>query len=307
MWKRPTRIVGTGMLLLVSLAPGPADAQPDVGAELKKRGDAQFDGSKYAEALELYEKAYAAHPDPSILYNEARALEAMGDYPEALTKLEQFRSLASPALIAKVQGLDTLFAELRPRVATLTVLANVDHGELFVRGKMLGDMGHERTITTRAGTADIEVRAEGFEPARQTLDLHGGAAHVVDLVLARRSVGASVSIASRPAGAQVLLDDRPLGPSPLDARVQPGPHVLLIRKDGYADQRISLSLGASERRILDVPLEERRPVYTRWYFWAGVGVVAAAAVVGTALLIEKPAEKGSFTPQQVRAPLTVAF
>jgi hypothetical protein len=83
--------------------------------------------------------------------------------------------------------------------------------------------------------------------------------------------------------------------------------VLVIRKDGYADQRVALTLGASEHRTVDVPLEERRPVVGRWYFWAGVGVVAAGIAVTAALLVEKPAEKGSFTPQQVRAPLTVAF
>ena len=301
-----------GLILLCSVAaallmPRLVLAQPDLEAELKRRGDAQFDEQKFAEALELYEKAYAAHADPSLLYNQARALEAMGEYPRALEKLDRFKATAPPSLIAKVQGLDTLFAELRPRVSTLTVRTNVDHAELFVRGKTLGEMGRERTITTRAGSAEVEVRAEGFASAHQNVELPGGAVTALELVLSPRSARGTLSVATRPGGAEVWLDDRPLGPTPLETEVATGAHVVVLRKDGYADERVPLSVGASERRTVDVTLEQHRPLLSRWYFWAGVGLVVATVVVGAALLAEKPAQKGTFTPQQVRAPLTVAF
>jgi tetratricopeptide (TPR) repeat protein len=39
--------------------------------------------------------------------------------------------------------------------------------------------------------------------------------------------------------------------------------------------------------------DDERPVYTRWWFWAGAGAVVVGAVVGTLLLTRKTADCGS--------------
>src|SRR5690348_13359360 len=63
-------------------------------ADLKKKADALMDELKFADAYQLYAEAYGISADPALLYNEGRALEATGDYPRALDRLEQFAATA---------------------------------------------------------------------------------------------------------------------------------------------------------------------------------------------------------------------
>jgi hypothetical protein len=292
--------------VISSLTVGSAHAQPSVSADLKKRGDQLFDQSKFAEAYDYYEKAYAAHPDPALLYNQGRALESMGEYPEAIGKLEYFKTEAPPALVAKVQ-VDALLAEMRARLATLTIRSNVDNAELLLRGKSLGPMERKRIVSTRAGTAEIELRAPGFDTMKRTVDLPRGAALDVEMNLTPTAKQGVIAIASNPTGSDVIVDDRPLGISPLETKVPAGQHTIVLRHEGYDEQRVGVTVGINERRDVNVDLPEKRSVFGRWYFWAGIGVLATGGIIAAAALIDKPAEKGSFTPDQTRAPLMISF
>ncbi len=292
------------LLVLVGGASA-AFAQPNVSSDLKRQGDTAFDQSRFAEAYDLYERAYAAYPDPALLYNQGRALESMGDYPEAIAKLEYFRTEA-PTLAAKVQ-LDPLLAQLRSHLTTLTILTNVPSADLFVRGKALGKVERQRIISSRSGSADIELRAEGYETAKRVVELVGGDRLTVQIDLVPKAQVAVLAISSQPSGSDVAVDNRPIGPSPVDVRVPPGAHVVVVRHEGYDERTISLSVTANEHRDLNVELPAHRSILSRWYFWAGVGLVLAGGAVTAALLIEKPAEKGTFTPSQTRAPLMLSF
>src|SRR4051794_30916405 len=89
-------------LLLVALATAsprasfaqapPAAAAPAVSraAELKKRGDDAMDSLRYDDALAAYAEAYGITRDAALLYNQGRALQALGRYPEALASIERF-------------------------------------------------------------------------------------------------------------------------------------------------------------------------------------------------------------------------
>ena len=64
------------------LATAPAFAQS--AKELKAEGDAAFTARRYGDALKAYDKAYEAGHDAAVLYNKARAHEALEQFPEAL-------------------------------------------------------------------------------------------------------------------------------------------------------------------------------------------------------------------------------
>src|ERR1700744_1837918 len=92
--------------------------------KLKKEADALMGQDRYADALSLYQKAYDITADPALLYNEGRAYEAMGEYPDAVDKLEKFDHDASPALHAKVPALQELINGIKSRIAVLVVTSN---------------------------------------------------------------------------------------------------------------------------------------------------------------------------------------
>jgi tetratricopeptide (TPR) repeat protein len=76
------------VLLATCLASGGARSANDPRTEKARehylQGDAFYKLDKYANALQEYEQAYLAKPDPSFLYNIAQCHRLMGDKAEAL-------------------------------------------------------------------------------------------------------------------------------------------------------------------------------------------------------------------------------
>lgn len=275
-------------------------------ARLKKEGDEFMDSSRYAEAAQTYAKAYALSKDPALLYNEGRALEALGEYPEAVERLEAFRATASPALRARASGLDQHIEELKGRVATLAVTSNVSGAHLVVRSKLVGTLEPSLEVAVRAGPATIEVTAEGYVPFQKEIDLPARTTTRLDVQLEQKRPFGMLVIRTRPSGSDVLVDGALVGRSPLETRVDPGAHVVTVSRAGHADERREVTVANGERQELEVTLRERSNAITsRWWFWAGVGVVVAGAAVTSIVLLgggdtTEPA-RGDFSPGQIPA------
>jgi tetratricopeptide (TPR) repeat protein len=283
-------------------------AKPDAkgdAARLKKDADALMDQDKYAEALALYARAFDLTGDPALLYNQGRALEAMGDYPEAIDKLEQFERDAPAALQKKVTGLHEHLVDLRNRVTTIVVTTNVPGARLFLREKGAGTIDREARVRTRSGPAAIEIVADGYEPFHTSVELPGGSTVNVDaqLVPKRRAPeDALIVVRTRPA-ADVSLGDRALGRTPLSASVPPGSYTLVARAEGHHDERVAMTLAVGDRREVDLDLRKTAPVTSRWWFWTGIGVIVAGSVASYVLLTtERDPDQGTFRPGSVAGP-----
>lgn len=178
------------LLVALSVAcPARGQAPDGRAAELKAQADALFDAGRFAEAYEGYGRAYGERADPTLLYNQARALEAMGEYPEALEKLEAFAREAPPDVRSKVPALEQLEAELRARITTVRVRTNASGARLFVRGKDEGVIeGAAREVRLRGGSAAVRVTADGYEPFSREILLPPGGSTEIDATLEPRSV-----------------------------------------------------------------------------------------------------------------------
>jgi hypothetical protein len=282
----------------------PDKAEPPLPTEaqrLKKDADALMDQDKYADALALYARAHELSGDVALLYNMGRALEAMGEYPDALDKLEQFEHDASPALRAKVPGLKELLADLRSRIVTLVVTTNAPSARLFVRGKAAGaiEAGKETRIRTRAGAAELEVDAEGYDPYKTKLDLQGGATINVDAQLLPRARDAIIVVRTKPP-AIIALNGTDVGRSPLEHHVPPGAYMLSATADGHEPERFPLTITMGERQQIDLELKKSTPLTGKWWFWASIGAVVAGGITTVVLLTtERSPDDGTFSPGRV--------
>jgi hypothetical protein len=262
---------------------------------LKAKGDAAMDRGLMDEALMAYTESYALKPDAAVLYNRARAYQKLQQYPQALEQLELFQGKAPPDMLAKVTALDKLFAEIRQRVATLTVSCNVPHAELRLRDRSLGQAPYSGRVNS--GTAVLEISAEGYFPTKRTLELASGGMNAIDIQLVSKTTSGIVSIASPVAGAQVSIDGHPSGRVPFETTLSQGVHILKLSRDGYETTETQFVIDAGQTKTLDVPLTANKTVFERWWFWTGVAVIAGGVAVGVyAATTEKDPGRGTLSP-----------
>lgn len=102
-----------------------------------------------------------------------------------------------------------------------------------------------------------------------------------------------VVVRSRVEGANISVDRVTRGASPAEVALPEGSHVIRVERDGYEPQERMVLVHAGSRRVVELDPLARSPITTKWWFWAGVGlVVAAGATVVAALLTEGPPADG---------------
>jgi PEGA domain len=281
----------------------PASDSTQKADELKREGDAAMGRLAYEQALDFYERAYALDPNPALLYNRGRALQALTRYPAALDQLEAFAREADPGLKARVPKLAELIASVKKRVSTLTLSCNVSGARVFVRQRVVGTTPLA-ALRLNSGPAVVEVTADGYHPYKKHVTLPGGSALELSVDLASKNTTGLLEVSSPVAGAAVSIDGRHVGTVPVQTPLPAGKHELTVHHAGYdeADTSVVIRVGGTTR--VDVPLDSPPPVTQKWWFWTGVGLVVVGGVALTAaLLTERSADQGDIPPGRVSAPL----
>ncbi|MBL8621169.1 MAG: tetratricopeptide repeat protein [Myxococcales bacterium] len=104
---------------MIAIGAHTATAQPTPddrarALELFRDSDAHYKRGEFEKAAELLREAYALHPEPILLYNLARALEGLGDFPGAIEQYERY--LNADAQIADRGAIERRVATLRAQV-----------------------------------------------------------------------------------------------------------------------------------------------------------------------------------------------
>ncbi|MBK9264977.1 MAG: PEGA domain-containing protein [Polyangiaceae bacterium] len=267
--------------------------------ERKLEGDRAMDSLRYADALTAYNEAYALHPEPALLYNLGRTLEALDRLPEALEKLELFQSAAPPELLAKVPGLQNRIANIKKRTSQLTIKVNVEGARILVREAVAGKSPLDKPLMLKAGKASVLIEAEGYYPYQANVDLPGGGGYVLDAQLSSKEKVGRLIVRAPKSNVSVSLDGRALGQAPVETLADAGTHNIVARHPDHSDYATSVIVKAGEERLVMVTLGDP-PVYKRWWFWTAMGAVVvggtAATIVG---LSERSPDKGDIAPYQL--------
>jgi hypothetical protein len=271
-------------------------------AARKKSGDEAMESFRFADALAAYNDAYAITKDVVLLYNMGRALQALNRFPEALDKLEAFDQAASAELKARVPRLPKLITELRQRVSTLTIKTNVEGARVVVRNTILGKAPLAGPVRLTAGAAEIEIDAEGYFTGKKSVDLPGGSGITVDLPLFSKATTGVLLVNASAKGAEVLIDGKRIGVAPLEINVSKGPHRVTFRHPDFRLYETRTIVEAGRTKRIDAALQPVS-ILTRWWFWTGVGVVAATgAAFAIAAVSSRAADLGTIAPGQIPIP-----
>lgn len=278
--------------------PAESTAQKADVAELRERGHAAMRSARPADALEAYQAVYAASHDPAMLYNMARAQQALTNYAQAVELLKRFKDEAPADLLAKVP-FENLLGEMEGRVHTLTIRCDVPGSEVRLNDRIVGSTPIRAPLRINSGPTDIEVRGEGFIPFKRRLDLRGGAASTIDVDLVRADRSGILMVRSPQAGAAVSIDGAPVGQVPLELPLNAGQHEVVVTKDGFKPSKSRVIVVTGQRKETSIDLAGTPGLLTRWWFWTSVGVVLAGGVASyIALTTEKDPPNGSIVPGQ---------
>lgn len=274
-------------------------------AEIKKRGDNAIDTGRPADALAAYVEAYGLTKDPALLYNKGRALQGLGEYPQALEELEAFEKAAPPELRARVPGLAKQLSDLRNRVTTVSIACDTMGARVRFRDRSLGKCPLPEKLRIASGRGTLEVLADGYFPYVREVDLAPGGTASFDVRLASMTTTGILVVKSNVPNTVVSIDGKPFGMVPVEAILGPGSHALELRHEGYRGAMTSAVIAAGERRDVEVPLQAESGVLSKWWFWTAVGAVVAGGVVTViAFTTEKSADPGTVPPGAVRGGLT---
>ncbi len=170
-----------------------------------------------------------------------------------------------------VQGtLDVTVAARNPRPFTLAlvqggniyVAADVDGAPIFLDGTQMG-VTPGRLNNVPPGAHIIELRMEGREPVRETVNVTSGQLATVNVTLRPRvaPTGTVRVVVSNPNGAvpgdlQVTLDGAPLTGTPPSAdTVQPGTHIVQVSATGFRSTRREVTVAAGQVQAIAIDLE----------------------------------------------------
>ncbi len=227
----PRTAIGSGLAFVVAalaacLAAGPAhsasDARTEKAREHYLQADAFYKLDRYASALQEYEQAYLAKPDPSFLYNIAQCHRLMGDKAEALKFYRRYLKDAPNAANREVA--EKHIKDLETALAAPPVAPPV--------------------TAPAASSAPAAGAAAPPPPLGRAAPSMPAPVETVSPTAAPQRTGNALALAAPPPAASAEASGGALAAGPVPSRE-----------------------------------EGDRPIYTKWWFWTGVGAVVAGGLI----------------------------
>ncbi len=263
---------------------------------------------RWSEALAAFERARKDRAHASTSFNVGVCLRALGRYSgaarsfhEAIARDGENHELAPGAAEqAKIYETEMRAAvgyialELEPADATIIVdgRALERDGDRFVLGEPTTTAAPlpsgKGLLELDPGRHIVQLAAVGFSRVALPLEVRTGATLAAPLSLAK--LPAEIVFVSTPLAAAVRVEGVDVGATPLRIERPPGTYKVLLAREGYVPYAATIKVAPGDKATVRAELAADKPsIFTRWWFWSGVGVVVAGAAVTTYALTREPA------------------
>jgi hypothetical protein len=224
-------------------------------AERFDRGLKLFNQGENAGALVEFKRTYELTGDPTTLFNIGLVYAELKRPIEAVDALDTLLKSGAKLAPEQRQKAERVRGEQAAFISFLTVEANIP-GAIEIDGVEAGHTPLTTSLRLAAGHHVVGVVAAGYAPSRKTIDIAGGETQKLafTLVPGEAALGHLAVHCALPE-ATVWVDGADSGRTPLSQTLalNPGPHHIEVRRDGYrtAMADIKLDLGA----VADLTLE----------------------------------------------------
>ena len=177
----------TGACGLLLLCRSAAAAPPeDPGKPLFEEGSALYRQGRLPEAEEALERAWAVHESYEIAA-QLGAVELERDKPREAAEhlryaLDHYPTIGTPAARSSIEA---RLANAAAQVGTATVTVSVEGAAVAIDGEPAGRAPLAASVFVDPGSRTFEARADGYETARQTVEVAPGSKLQVALALVR--------------------------------------------------------------------------------------------------------------------------
>jgi hypothetical protein len=172
--------LAASLVILLASAPTGAQGRPSSAAEVGaasshfERGTTLYSEGDYGAALIEFKRAYEVSPSWQVLFNIGQSYFQLRDYANALLALEQFAREGGDRIAKEDRStLDTELPELAKRVATVTIISNLDGATVSVDGHVVGKTPLREPVLVSAGIRQIAAAYDDLPPVEQRLALAG--------------------------------------------------------------------------------------------------------------------------------------
>lgn len=166
-------------------APTSDPAKLDEARQRYQRGLQLFNEANYEAARVEFERAYQLAPSYKILYNIGLCYEQLGDYVQAQSTLQRYLEIGANEISEERRAeVAKELAQIRPRIAKVTIRTNVPGAEALVDDICSTDASSgsvncgafenvTRTVLMNPGRRRVTLRKEGYLPETQVLSVAG--------------------------------------------------------------------------------------------------------------------------------------
>jgi hypothetical protein len=161
------------------------DAAKDEARQRYQRGLQLFNEANYEAARVEFERAYQLAPSYKILYNIGLCYGQLGDYVQAQSTLQRYLEIGAHDISEDRRSeVAKELAQIRPRIARVTIKTNVPGAEALVDDVCATDAGSglvncgafdgiSRVVLMNPGRRRVTVRKEGYLPETQSITVAG--------------------------------------------------------------------------------------------------------------------------------------
>lgn len=223
-------------------------------AELVVKAQAAFKEKRWDDVIALMVEAMGHGPNPTIVYNIARANEEKGDATAAIRFFEQYAAMkgVKPAEAAEARG---RVAALRAKAtqAGQIVLRDLPPQAVVKVGGAVASPDGRGTLRVGPGNHLVTVTAPGREPWESKVTVTPGG--TIELTVGSRELPAKIKVTCSVAGAKVSIDGHLGGSANQTLVLTAGRHEVSVSAPGHKTLVRTVSVAAGADLTLPADLE----------------------------------------------------